>query len=128
MSVRVIVAGAIAHSPIRAGGAAWAFLQYVLGFRQLGCEVLYVEHLDAKDCIDATWQPAPFASSANAAAFATLVERYQLARGAAAGVRRPGPRVYADLAGALRRRHEPARPRCIRVGGPQPRARRLPGS
>jgi hypothetical protein len=48
---------------------AWAFLQYVLGFRQLGCEVLYVEHLDAKDCIDAAWQPARFAESANVAMF-----------------------------------------------------------
>jgi hypothetical protein len=83
MAVRVIVAGAIAHTPIHSGGYAWAFLQYVLGFRQLGCEVLYVEHLDAKDCIDANWQPAPFATSANAALFTALMARHGLADNAA---------------------------------------------
>jgi hypothetical protein len=83
MAVRVVVAGAIAHSPINAGGVAWAFLQYVLGFRQLGCEVLYVEHLDDKDCIDAQWRPAAFAESANAAVFGALVGRYGLRDNAA---------------------------------------------
>ena len=83
MALRVVVAGAIAHAPINAGGYTWAFLQYVLGFRQLGCDVLYVEHLDAKDCIDAAWQPAPFAGSANAAMFSALLERYGLQGGAA---------------------------------------------
>lgn len=78
MTVRVVVAGAIAHSPINGGGCAWAFLQYVLGFRQLGCEVLYVEHLDRKDCIDADWRPAAFAESANVATFRTLSARHGL--------------------------------------------------
>lgn len=83
MAVRVVIAGAIAHVPIHGGGYTWLFLQYVLGFRQLGCEVLYVEHLDAKDCIDRHWRPAPFAASANAALFSALVERYGLAGDAA---------------------------------------------
>ncbi len=89
MTVRVVVAGAIAHSPIKAGGYTWLFLQYVLGFRQLGCEVLYVEHLDAQDCIDADWQAAPFAASANAAMFGALLERYGL-RDSAALLQRDG--------------------------------------
>jgi hypothetical protein len=83
MALRIVVAGAIAHSPINAGGVTWAFLQYVLGFRQLGCEVLYVEHLDAKDCVDAQWRRAPFGESANAALFEALVARYALQDGAA---------------------------------------------
>jgi hypothetical protein len=83
MAVRVVVAGAIAHSPINAGGYTWLFLQYVLGFLQLGCEVLYVEHLDARDCIDTDWHAAPFAASANAALFRALCERYGLGDGAA---------------------------------------------
>jgi hypothetical protein len=83
MAVRVIVAGGIARAPIGSGGCTWAFLQYVLGFRQLGCEVLYLEHLDAKDCIDGEWHPAPFAASANAALFSALVDRHGLRDGAA---------------------------------------------
>lgn len=78
MRARVVVAGAIAHSPISGGGCAWAFLQYVLGFRQLGCEVLYVEHLDRKECIDADWRPAAFAASANVATFSALSARHGL--------------------------------------------------
>ena len=89
MAVRVVIAGAIAHVPIHGGGYTWLFLQYVLGFRQLGCEVLYVEHLDAKDCIDRQWQPASFAASANSALFSALVTRYDLA-GAAALLQRDG--------------------------------------
>jgi len=83
MAPRVMVGGAIAHAPINAGGYTWAFLQYVLGFRQLGCEVLYVEHLDAKDCIDAAWQPIDFAESANVALFTAMIDRYGLHGGAA---------------------------------------------
>jgi hypothetical protein len=95
MPVRVVVAGAIAHAPINGGGYAWAFLQYVLGFRQLGCEILYVEHLDAKDCIDRAWQATSFAGSANVAVFDALVRRYGLS-GSAALLQRDGD-AYAGL-------------------------------
>jgi hypothetical protein len=83
MPVRIVVGGAIAQAPIRAGGNTWAFLQYVLGFRQLGCEVLYVEHLDAAHCIAADWSFAPFTESANARLFAAVVDEFGLAGGAA---------------------------------------------
>lgn len=89
MAVRVVVAGAIAHAPIAAGGNAWAFLQYVLGFRRLGCEVLYVEHLAAESCVDAAWHPAAFSESANVAVFRRVVERHALA-GQAALLERDG--------------------------------------
>jgi hypothetical protein len=48
-----------------------------------------VEHLDARDCVDRVWRPAPFAESANAALFAALVERFDL-RDRAALLRRDG--------------------------------------
>ncbi|MDX2165660.1 MAG: hypothetical protein SF182_01295 [Deltaproteobacteria bacterium] len=78
MPTRVVVAGGLARNPIAAGGYVWAFLQYALGFRSLGCEVLYVEHLEAKDCVDAEWQPAPFASSANVALFDATMAQHGL--------------------------------------------------
>src|SRR5712691_3642553 len=39
---RIVFAGMIAADPFQ-GGATWAVLQYLLGFRQLGHEVIFVE-------------------------------------------------------------------------------------
>jgi hypothetical protein len=44
--VRIAVSGMVAGDPNQ-GGASWAVLQYVLGLRRLGHEVLLVEPLDA---------------------------------------------------------------------------------
>jgi hypothetical protein len=64
-----LIAGAIAHHPLGGAGTTWAFLQYVLGFRRLGFETYYVEHIDGQHCIGDEWKPAPFATSANAKYF-----------------------------------------------------------
>jgi hypothetical protein len=40
--MRIVVAGTVAGVPGQ-GGAAWAVLQYVLGLRRLGHEVVLVE-------------------------------------------------------------------------------------
>jgi len=74
-----MVAGALAHHPLGGAGNAWAFLQWVLGFRKLGFDTYYVEHIEPQRCIDADWQPAPFATSANATFFRAVVERFGLA-------------------------------------------------
>jgi hypothetical protein len=54
----VVVAGSIAQRP-RRGGHAWVFLQYLLGFRQLGYEVLFLDRL-SPDMLapGAAWPPA----------------------------------------------------------------------
>src|SRR2546427_3253177 len=39
--MRVVVTGLVAAYPV--GGVAWDYLQYVQGFRALGCEVTYLE-------------------------------------------------------------------------------------
>src|SRR2546430_3386865 len=39
--MRVIVTGLVATYPV--GGVAWDYLQYLQGFRALGCEVTYLE-------------------------------------------------------------------------------------
>src|SRR5882724_9806750 len=83
MPKRVMIAGAIAHHPLGGAGNAWAFLQYVLGFRRLGLDTYYVEHITADKCIDAEWQPAPFAASANGRFFRGVMERYGLVEHAA---------------------------------------------
>src|SRR5258708_9389556 len=45
----IVVAGALAQKP-RHGGHAWVLLQYVLGFKRLGWDVLFLDHVaDATD-------------------------------------------------------------------------------
>jgi len=78
MPKRVMIAGALAHHPLGGAGNAWAFLQYVLGFRRLGFETYYVEHIEAKSCIDDDWQPAPFPASANVAFFRSVMDQFAL--------------------------------------------------
>src|ERR1043166_473260 len=57
------------------GGATWAVLQYVLGFRRLGHEVYVVEPVKA-----ASWQPAggPIGDSVNATYFRDVLARFCL--------------------------------------------------
>lgn len=43
--MRVVVTGLVATYPV--GGVAWDYLQYVQGFRALGCEVYYLEDTGA---------------------------------------------------------------------------------
>ncbi len=76
MAQRILVAGALAVHPIGGSGNTWAFLQYLLGFRRLGCEVIYVEHIDGKNCIGDDWQPSSFADSANVRHFRATMERW----------------------------------------------------
>lgn len=83
MRKRVMIAGALAHHPLGGAGNAWAFLQYVLGFRRLGFETYYVEHIESKTCIDDDWQAAPFAASANVVFFRSIVDQFALSGHAA---------------------------------------------
>ncbi len=78
MGLRIIVGGGMARSPIGSGGYVWVFLQFVLGLRRLGHEVLYVEEIAAKDCIGDDWQRVPFGSSANLGLFNGIVQRHAL--------------------------------------------------
>lgn len=78
MPKRIIICGAIAAHPLGGAGNAWAFLQYVLGFRRLGFDTYYVEHIDPQKCIDDDWRPASFSGSANARFFRAVMERFDL--------------------------------------------------
>ncbi len=44
--LEVVMAGALAQKPWVAGHT-WVFLQYLLGFRRLGVDVLFLDRLDA---------------------------------------------------------------------------------
>ncbi len=79
MPPRLIVAGALAQPPIGGGGNAWAFLQYILGFRKLGFETYYVEHVAADNCFDESWRRTSFAQSANVKFFRDIMHRFGFA-------------------------------------------------
>ena len=53
---RLTVAGSIAQKPHQAGHS-WQFLQYVLGFRRLGWDVLFVDRLETAVCRDDRGRP-----------------------------------------------------------------------
>jgi hypothetical protein len=73
----VLVSGVIANKPHN-GGAAWTRLSWVLGFRRLGCDVLFIEQIAADACADGTGRPASFGDSENLRHFAGVVERFGL--------------------------------------------------
>ncbi len=76
MAKRIIVSGAISYYPLGGAGNAWAFLQYLLGFRQLGFETYCVEQLNAKDCVDAEGKSTSFVDSVNAHSFQTVMAQF----------------------------------------------------
>src|ERR671917_362014 len=56
MRETIVVAGSVAQRPGK-GGHAWVFLQYLLGFRRLGYEVLFLDRLDPEMCRDSQGRP-----------------------------------------------------------------------
>jgi hypothetical protein len=83
MSKRIMIAGCIAGAGPGYGGNTWAFLQYILGLRRLGCEVYYVEQIGADKCLDAEGRRVSFCESVNAQQFRKLIDRFDLADHAA---------------------------------------------
>ena len=63
--LRVLVAGALAQRPGH-GGHAWLFLQYLIGLRQLGCDVVFVDRLEADMCVADDGRPCAPEDSVNA--------------------------------------------------------------
>jgi hypothetical protein len=74
----IVVAGALAQKPHQAGHT-WQFLQYLLGFRRLGFDVLFVDRLDADMCVDEHGRPTSPERSANVAYFADVMRSCGLA-------------------------------------------------
>lgn len=70
--MRILFSGMIAGDPHQ-GGATWAVLQYVLGFRQLGHEVFFVEPVKVKSI-----RGSSLANSENAAYFRSVMRDFDL--------------------------------------------------
>ena len=73
----VIVSGALANKPFN-GGNAWSRLSWILGFRQLGFDVCFVEQIGHDACVDANGQVCPFKQSVNLQYFEAVMSRFGL--------------------------------------------------
>ena len=75
----ILVSGMVAADPWQ-GGATWAVLQYILGLRQLGHQVYFIEPISAK-----ALRPAgtKLASSENADYFSSVISEFDLLEHAA---------------------------------------------
>src|SRR5205823_4680268 len=77
MKRRVVLAGSLAQKPWH-GGHTWVFLQYLLGFKRLGWDVLFVDQVRPEMCVDAAGRPCAFEDSYNAQYFLNVMERFEL--------------------------------------------------
>jgi hypothetical protein len=71
----IVIAGSLAQKPGR-GGHTWVFLQYLLGFSQLGWDVLFVDRLEPDMCVDAEGRRVPAAQSWNVRYFTEVLRRF----------------------------------------------------
>ena len=77
MTGSIVIAGSLAQKP-RYGGHTWVFLQYLLGFRRLGWDVLFLDRLEPEMCVDQAGQPCSLEDSLNLAYLREVMERFQL--------------------------------------------------
>ncbi len=80
MSTRgtIAIAGSIAQKPGQAGHT-WQFLQYLLGFRRLGWDVLLLDWLEPAMCFDRHRRPVSCERSENVRYLVEVMERFGLA-------------------------------------------------
>ena len=74
---RITIAGSIAQKP-RQAGHSWQFLQYLLGFRRLGFDVLFVDRLEDGLCRDGGGRPCEPAASVNLRYVDALMGEFEL--------------------------------------------------
>jgi hypothetical protein len=74
----IVLAGSLAQKPYH-GGHTWVFLQYLLGFKRLGWDVLFLDQLPPEICADATGRPCQPEESRNLHYLSQVMERFGLA-------------------------------------------------
>jgi hypothetical protein len=73
----IVIAGSLAQNP-RRGGHTWAFLQYLLGFKRLGWEVLFLDRLEPEMYVDRAGRPCLLDQSFNLSYVLNVMERFGL--------------------------------------------------
>src|SRR5579863_9405037 len=73
----IVVSGSIAQKPWH-GGHTWVFLQYLIGFRRLGWDVLFLDRLSPDMCIDSEGRTCPVQKSVNLRYLRMVMQRFDL--------------------------------------------------
>ena len=73
----IVIAGALSQRPHH-GGHTWVFLQYLLGFRRLGWDVLFVDRLEPEMCVDRAGARTALRGSENLRYLAEVMDRFDL--------------------------------------------------
>jgi hypothetical protein len=74
----ILVAGAVARRP-RRGGHAWVFLQYLIGLKRLGWDVLFLDRIEPAACVDASGRTCAPERSENVRYLHGVMGRFGLA-------------------------------------------------
>jgi hypothetical protein len=77
MAEKIVIAGSLAQRP-RVGGHTWVFLQYLLGFRRLGFDVLFLDEVESDVLVDASGRPSNLQESVNLSYFLDVMKRFDL--------------------------------------------------
>lgn len=77
MPQSVAISGAFAQSA-RNGGLTWFYLQFLLGFRRLGWDVLFLDRLEPEMCVDARGERCGFEESLNRRYLLGVMEAFGL--------------------------------------------------
>lgn len=77
MPKRIVVGGSVAQRPGQ-GGHTWLFVQYALGLKRLGWDVLLLDRLEPDMCRDAAGAPCRFDASWNLAYWSAVMEAFGL--------------------------------------------------
>ena len=72
MKGNITIAGSLAQKPLQ-GGHSWVLLQYILGFKQLGWNVLFIDKLTKQMCLDAAGISCSAAQSLNWQVFESIM-------------------------------------------------------
>ena len=73
----LLYSGALAQVP-RNGGLTWLHLQFLLGLRRLGWDVLFIDRIDPAICVDESGAQAPLAESLNLRYFLRVLKQFGL--------------------------------------------------
>jgi hypothetical protein len=79
MARSIVFSAALAQRP-RQAGLTWVFLQYLLGFRRLGWEVLLLDRLEPSMCVDQQGRVCPFEQSLNVRYFLDVMRQFGFER------------------------------------------------
>src|SRR5260370_23826295 len=77
MKGTIVIAGSVAQKPWH-GGHTWVFLQYVLGFKKLGWDVLFLDRLEPEMCVNPAGERCPVEQSANLSYFLRVMKGFGL--------------------------------------------------